>query len=84
MGTWENYKTIEREEYIISFYVLYVENEPTDKYFMEVVRLDFDEHFETKVINKELADDLYEIFKNKHMHYYTIEEELYEDGLIAD
>ena len=84
MGTWEVYKTIEREDYIITFYASYMENKPTGKYYMEVVRLDFDEYLETKTINKELADELYEIYKDKYFHYYTIEDGLYEDELLAD
>lgn len=81
---WKNYKTIEREEYIISFYVLCMEDKPTDNYFMEVVHLDYDTHFETIVINKDIADELYEILEYKYLDYYTIEDMLFEDKLLAD
>lgn len=86
---WKNYKTIEREEYIISFYVVCKEYEPadkscTDKYYMEVVHLDYDTHFETIVINKDIADELYEILEYKYLDYYTIEDMLFEDKLLAD
>jgi len=86
---WKNYKTIDREEYIVSFYVVCKENESveescTDKYYMEVVHLDYDTHFETKVINKIIADELHEILEYKYLDYYTIEDMLFEDRLLAD